>query len=164
MRILGIDPGVRGGLAIVEVNNGVAPKLVDAIDVPTVGIGAKERIDAIAMRGWIQTYRPDHAAIERAQAAPKQGASSGFKYGRAVGTIEAVILCCEIPMTIIEPAVWKRALHLRGKDKEGARQLALQRFPAAHALLARKRDHQRAGNRADCADCKLYNSVMPCVV
>jgi len=55
MRILGIDPGVRGGLAIVEVNNGVAPKLVDAIDVPTVGIGAKERIDAIAMRGWIQT-------------------------------------------------------------------------------------------------------------
>jgi hypothetical protein len=38
MRILGIDPGVRGGLAIVEVNNGVAPKLVDAIDVPTVGI------------------------------------------------------------------------------------------------------------------------------
>jgi Holliday junction resolvasome RuvABC endonuclease subunit len=80
MRILGIDPGVRGGLAIVEVNNGVAPKLVDAIDVPTVGIGAKERIDAIAMRGWIQTYRPDHAAIERARAMPKQGASSGFKY------------------------------------------------------------------------------------
>jgi hypothetical protein len=38
MRILGIDPGVRGGVAIVEVNNGVAPKLVDAIDVPTVGI------------------------------------------------------------------------------------------------------------------------------
>jgi len=38
-----------------------------AIDVQTVGIGAKERIDAIAMRGWIQTYRPDHAAIERAQ-------------------------------------------------------------------------------------------------
>ena len=144
MRILGIDPGVRGGLAIVEVNNGVAPKLVDAIDVQTVGIGAKERIDAIAMRGWIQTYLPDHAAIERAQAMPKQGASSGFKYGRAVGTSEAAILCCEITMTIIEPSTWKKFHHLHGGDKEPARQRALQLFPNAHAMFARKKDHGRA--------------------
>ena len=34
---------------------------------------------------------------ERAQAMPKQGVSSGFKYRRAVGTIEAAILCCENP-------------------------------------------------------------------
>ena len=65
MRILGINPGVRGGLGIVEVNNGVHRSSSNAIDVQTVGIGAKERIDAITMRGWIQTYRPDHAAIER---------------------------------------------------------------------------------------------------
>ena len=97
MRILGINPGVRGGLGIVEVNNGVHRSSSNAIDVQTVGIGAKERIDAIAIRGWIQTYRPDHAAIERAQAMPKQGVSSGFKYRRAVGTIEAAILCCENP-------------------------------------------------------------------
>jgi hypothetical protein len=32
--------------------------------------------------------------IERAQAMPKQGASSGFKYGRAVGALEGVITCC----------------------------------------------------------------------
>jgi crossover junction endodeoxyribonuclease RuvC len=47
-------------------------------------------------------------------------------------------------MTIVEPPKWKRSFHLHGKDKEGARQLALQRFPSAHALLARKKDHQRA--------------------
>jgi hypothetical protein len=33
---------------------------------------------------------------------PNQGASSGFKYGGAVGAIEAVLACCEIPMTGIE--------------------------------------------------------------
>jgi crossover junction endodeoxyribonuclease RuvC len=33
---------------------------------------------------------------------------------------------------------------LRGGDKEGSRQRALQLFPAAHALLARKKDHGRA--------------------
>jgi crossover junction endodeoxyribonuclease RuvC len=142
-RILGIDPGVRGGLAIVEIDNGIAPKLIDAIDIPVTGVGAKERVDVLAIRTWILTHKPDHAMIERAQAMPKQGASSGFKYGRATGALEAVIACCEIPMTIVEPSMWKKAHHLRGGDKEGARQLALQRFPAAHALLARKRDHQR---------------------
>jgi crossover junction endodeoxyribonuclease RuvC len=143
MKILGIDPGVRGGLAIVEINNGAAPQLVDAIDIPVTGVGAKERVDVLAIRAWVLSHRPQHALIERAQAMPKQGASSGFKYGRAVGAIEAVLACCEIPVTIIEPSAWKKFHQLRGGDKEAGRQRALQLFPAAHALLARKKDHGR---------------------
>ena len=143
MKVLGIDPGVRGGLAIVEINDGAAPQLVDAIDIPVAGVGAKERVDVLAIRTWIIAHRPQHALIERAQAMPKQGASSGFKYGRAVGAIEAVLACCEIPMTVVEPSAWKKAHHLRGGDKESGRQRALQLFPAAHALFARKKDHGR---------------------
>jgi len=75
---------------------------------------------------------------------PKQGASSGFKYGRAVGAIEAVLACCEIPFTIIEPTAWKKFHQLRGGEKEASRQRALMLFPAAHALLARKKNHGRA--------------------
>jgi hypothetical protein len=41
MKILGVDPGIRGGLAIVELNNGAAPRLIDTIDIPVVGVGAK---------------------------------------------------------------------------------------------------------------------------
>jgi crossover junction endodeoxyribonuclease RuvC len=74
---------------------------------------------------------------------PKQGSSSGFKYGRAVGAIEAVLACCEIPTTIVEPTAWKKFHGLRGGDKESGRQRALQLFPSAHALLCRKRDHGR---------------------
>jgi crossover junction endodeoxyribonuclease RuvC len=144
MRLLGIDPGVHGGAAIIEITDGAPPQLVDAIDIPTVGTGAKERVDVLALRTWIQTHHPDRAGIERGQAMPKQGASSGFKYGRACGALEAVLACCEVPLELVEPSVWKWARHLQGGDKEGARQLALQMFPAAHALLARKRDHQRA--------------------
>ena len=143
-RILGIDPGVRGGLALVEINDGAAPQLLEAIVIPVTGVSAKERVDVLAIRAWVMAHQPQHAYIERAQALPKQGASSGFKYGRATGAIEAAIACCEIPITIVEPAVWKKFHHLRGGDKEGARQRALQLFPSAHALLARKRDHQRA--------------------
>ena len=144
MRILGVDPGIHGGLAIVACNDGAAPELVDAIDIPVTGVGAKERVDVLAVRTWIETHPPAHALIERAQAMPKQGASSGFKFGRATGALEAVIACCKIPMTIVEPSGWKKFHQLRGKDKEGSRQRALQLFPAAHALLARKKDHGRA--------------------
>src|SRR5262249_41650804 len=142
---LGLDPGaVSGGCAIVEIGDGVALQLVDAIDLPIIGVKAKQRINVLALRTWIQQHRPDHAVIERGQAMPRQGASSGFKFGRGCGALEAAIQLLEIPMTIIEPTAWKRFHQLRGGDKEASRQRALQLFPAAHALLARKRDHGRA--------------------
>jgi hypothetical protein len=118
--------------------------LIDCIDVPVVGVCAAERTNALELRTWVKIHQPQHAYAERAQAYPKQGSSSGFKYGRAVGAIEAVITVCNIPVEIVEPSMWKRALRLRGKDKEAARQYALQLFPHAHHLLKRKLDHGRA--------------------
>jgi crossover junction endodeoxyribonuclease RuvC len=145
MKVLGIDPGaVSGGCAIVLINDSVAPQLVDAIDLPVIGIKAKQRAKVLALRAWVQQHKPDHAVIERGQAMPRQGASSGFKFGRGCGAIEAAIQLLEIPLTIIEPTAWKKFHHLRGGDKEAGRQRALQLFPAAHALLARKKDHGRA--------------------
>src|SRR5262249_55051539 len=135
---------VSGGCAIIERNDGIAPQLVDAIDLPIVGVKTKQRIDVLALRTWIQQHRPDYAVIERGQAMPRQGASSGFKFGRGCGALEATIQLLEVPMTIVEPSVWKKFHRLRGGDKEAARQRALQLFPAAHALLARKKDHGRA--------------------
>jgi crossover junction endodeoxyribonuclease RuvC len=142
-RYLGIDPGLSGALAIVETINGV-PVLVDAVDMPSTGSGAKARVDIIAAAEWIAKHAPSMAYVERAQAFPGQGASSGFSYGRAVGAIEAVVALCSIPMILVEAAAWKKRLHLPGKDKEGARQRALQLFPSQHVLLSRKRDHGRA--------------------
>ena len=144
MIVAGIDPGIHGGLAIVAVEDGVAPRLVDAIAIPIIGTNAKERADVIAIRTWVSKHDVQHAFIERAQAMPKQGSSSGFKYGRAVGAIEAAIALSGIPVTIVEPSVWKRFYRLPGKEKEPSRQRALEIFPASHALLARKFDHGRA--------------------
>jgi crossover junction endodeoxyribonuclease RuvC len=144
VKVLGIDPGVHGGLAVIVLVDGASPQLVEAIDIPVTGIKAKERIDALAVAEWISGHQPQHAYIERSQAMPRQGASSGFKYGRAVGSLEAVVTLCKIPLTIVEPSVWKRLHGLRGGHKELSRQRALQLFPAAHSLLARKRDHGRA--------------------
>jgi crossover junction endodeoxyribonuclease RuvC len=144
MRILGVDPGLTGGIAIVEVIDGAAPQLVDAIDVPVIGDKAKQRVDVIAVRNFIDAHRPALALIERSGAMPKQGTASIFRYARACGALEAAIALCALPVEIIEPSVWKRFFKLPGKDKERARQLALEKFPAAHAALARKRDHGRS--------------------
>ena len=81
--LLGVDPGIRGGLAVVAVEDGAAPRLVEVIDIPVIGTGAKERVDVITIRNFIDRHQPIRALIERAQAMPKQGSSSGFKYGRA---------------------------------------------------------------------------------
>jgi crossover junction endodeoxyribonuclease RuvC len=141
--VLGIDPGIRGGLAVVS-GDGNIGTLIDAIDIPTIGTGARERVDVAAIRDWILRHQPAFALIERAQAMPRQGASSGFKYGRATGALETAIVLSSVPIEIVEPSVWKRHWRLPGKDKELARQRALELFPAAHAFFARKKDHGRA--------------------
>jgi crossover junction endodeoxyribonuclease RuvC len=144
MIILGVDPGIHGGLAIVAIDNGAAPQLVEAIDIPVIGTGAKERVDAIAIREWVSQHDVQHASMEIAQAMPKQGVSSVFKYGRAAGAIEATIALCGIPLIFVAPAGWKRAFRLPGGNKEAARQRALELFPVAHDSFARKKDHGRA--------------------
>jgi crossover junction endodeoxyribonuclease RuvC len=144
VKILGVDPGIHGGLAIVTFSDDADPELVAATDIPICGTKAKERVDVAALRSWLGPHHPHHALIERAQAMPKQGASSGFKFGRAVGAIEATVVACGIPLTIIEPRVWKQFHRLRGDNKELSRQRALQLFPSAHALFTHKKDHGRA--------------------
>jgi hypothetical protein len=106
--------------ALPRVGLGCAPP-IDAIDNPTVGAGAKELVDTLAIRAWVERHNPSHAVIERAQAMPRQGASAGFKYGRAVGAIEAAVTLAVIRITIVRPRAWKKFHGLRGKEKgEGA--------------------------------------------
>lgn len=137
--ILGVDPGIYGGLAVVDEQS----RLIDVIDIPVAGVKAKERVDVHTIHAWLIAMRPTNAFIERAQAMPKQGASSGFKYGRAVGAIESAIILARIPLTIIEPKAWKQFHKLPGKEKEASRLMALQMFPGS-PVFARKKDHGRA--------------------
>ena len=153
MVILGIDPGLCGGIALIESGN--SPRVLLAADIPTTGDLAKKRVNVSAVLAYIQKFRPDHGFIERAQAMPDQGASSGFNYGRAVGSLEACVQGSRVPLTIIESTAWKRAHGLikpqgvDGKEwskvvKENSRQRALMLFPDAAFFFARKLDHGRA--------------------
>lgn len=138
----GIDCGLSGGIAIVRAAGG-KPVLIAAIAIPTTGEKAKRRVDVQAVLAFLREYNPDHAFIERAQAMPEQGISSGFVYGRAVGALEACVEALEIPHTVIEPTAWKRACGLLKASKEDDRQRAIKLFPES-AFFGRHKDHNLA--------------------
>lgn len=148
MVLLGIDPGLAGALAIVSAPLAMRVELVAVIDVPVTD---NRRVDALKVMDFIGAQKPDRVVIERAQSMPfelhgrKQGGSSGFNYGRAVGYLEcAVIGMTGRPPKLIEATGWKKYHGLLKMDKEASRQKALALFPAAGAYLARKMDHNRA--------------------
>ena len=142
MKILGVDVGLTGACAVVELGAD-GPHVIAVTDMPVVGVGARRRVDAIALQEWLLETGPNHAVVEAAQAFPRQGTASIFRYGRAAGVAEGVIAACGISIEYVSPVVWKRAFHLSA-DKEASRALAIGRFPDAHAYFARKRDHGAA--------------------
>jgi crossover junction endodeoxyribonuclease RuvC len=52
-----------------------------------------------------------------------------FSFGHAAGIIEGVVVALGIPITLVPPAAWKKALGLTGKDKDAARARAIQLYP-----------------------------------
>src|SRR5262245_14663293 len=70
VKILGVDPGIHSGLAIVTLSDDAAPPLIAATGIPLTGI--KQRVDAIALQNWITQHTSQDAYIERGQAMPQQ--------------------------------------------------------------------------------------------
>lgn len=139
MTVLGIDPGIIGGWAIVTDDG----DLVTAGDLPVVGAGAQRMVSAPLIREIITSHQPTEAVIEQVSAMPKQGVSSSFKFGRAVGLVEGVIGGAHLRTTWVTPQRWKKELRLSA-DKEASRQMAIRRWPGKASLFARKMDHGRA--------------------
>lgn len=135
MRILGIDPGVAGGGALLP-SNGEAPAV---FDLPTVN----KQINAGQFRRMVHELQPDVAIVENVHSMPKQGVASTFKFGMACGLIRGVLLGYGLPVIDVAPTVWKKHFKLSGNDGEQSRALACHRFPALEGL-SRKKDHNRA--------------------
>jgi crossover junction endodeoxyribonuclease RuvC len=131
--VLGIDPGVSGGIAALYPDG-----RIEAYDIPVVD-GSVD-VDALVRR--IREHAPRLAVIEKAQAMPRQGVSSTFKYGTAFGALCAVTAICEIPTHLVSPRKWKTHFG-RDSDKEKSRALAIRLWPAT-GLFERKKDHGRS--------------------
>lgn len=150
IRILGIDPGLAaGGMAVYSFSPGeVGSWAVRGI--PTTGDEAQRRIDVPAVRDWLKEHQPRRAFIENVWSLPREASAFAFRYGRAIGALEATVACLGIPIVPVVPQVWKRHYGLltpRGTErtvseiKEASRQAALRKFPSMAAALRHKKSH-----------------------
>ena len=140
MLCVGIDPGISGGLALLERRNG-AIECVDLADMPTVLIGKKREIDAGTIVEIMRDWSPEKAILEAVHAMPKQGVSSTFAFGRGVGIVVGVLSTLRIPFVEIRPQEWQKAV-LRGCPGEGKDKClkwAWSMFPDAELKTARGR-------------------------
>lgn len=131
--VLGIDPGVTGGIAFLWPDS----KIV-AVDIPTVD----GEVDVYQLTTDIKFFNPRVAIVERASARPGQGVSSTFRYGAAYGALRACCATLGISHHLVSPTKWKKHFAL-DKDKEKSRGLAIRMWPGAKCF-SRKKDHGKA--------------------
>ena len=140
MIYIGIDPGLSGAVGIIDDPSGNpehAPWSVSVFDTPTVLVeGEKTKrkflIGAMALLLKPFALRQDTLAIlENVHSMPEQGIASAFNFGEGKGMWEGILTAFEIPMELVSPQRWKKAIMAdQGKEKSAARFKAMQLFPS----------------------------------
>ncbi|EMC4334367.1 hypothetical protein AAAW47_002823 [Cronobacter sakazakii] len=128
--IIGIDPGCSGALVLMGSMGGY----IDHLNMPTIKVGTKSRVNGAAVAAWLRDYQIGHAYLEQVGAMPGQGTASMFTFGHAAGVIEGILQGLNIPYTLVTPQAWKKSAGLIGSDKDAARSRAIQLYPALRAL------------------------------
>jgi crossover junction endodeoxyribonuclease RuvC len=141
-RILGIDPGLTGALALLTGEGRLQVEDIPIVEVARNG-KAKRQIDVAALTSYVRDLNPRHAIIERVAARPGQGVTSMFAFGRSVGQIEGIISALGIPISYVTPQIWRRALAVPA-GKDGSRLRASQLMPAYAERWRRAKDDGRA--------------------
>lgn len=147
--LMGIDPGLGGAVAVVDLDRWV---LVDLIDLPVFQKESAARkqgfmahLDVHKLSSLIDMYAPmvALACLEEPGAMPEQGLGSTFRFGHICGQIHGVLAGHYIPVAPVKPAVWKSALAL-SSNKDESRLRASMDFPAAKGLWTLKKHNDRA--------------------
>lgn len=143
MIVVGIDPGLSGAVAVLD----VAHRRLAIHDMPTVlvrsGKSEKRQLAEAVLARILGQVKPEHAYLEFVSAMPGQGVSSMFNFGMSYGAIKGVLAALGIPFSTVTPVKWQRDLSV-AKGKEGNRLRATQLFPEYAHLFTRIKDDGRA--------------------
>jgi crossover junction endodeoxyribonuclease RuvC len=146
--ILGVDPGKSGAVALLD-DTGA---LLDVADMPVIGKIISPHTLSGVLGSWAylnDTLEQDVfagraiAVIEDVHAMPKQGVTSVFSFGRALGVVEGVLGASGWSLRYVPPARWKKDLRL-SSDKGESRRRAIELWPTKAELFARVKDDGRA--------------------
>jgi crossover junction endodeoxyribonuclease RuvC len=144
MRIIGIDPGLSGAVAVI---NGTDSLIV--IDMPTMTVErngkSKRQVSASELAAILSNYNSNdcHVYVEKVSAMAGQGVTSVFSFGRSFGMIEGILAAFKLPVTYVAPATWVKAVG-RGQGKDASRARAMEIFPNNQSDFKRVKDDGRA--------------------
>jgi crossover junction endodeoxyribonuclease RuvC len=145
LKIIGIDPGITGAIAIID-DDGVSVVDTPTIEVQKGGKGKMSKTEFLPseMAEILREAGPGHIFIEAVHAMPGQGVTSMFGFGVGYGVWLGIIAALNLPHTKVTPQAWKKEIMKGMPDKDASRIRAQEMFPELTGLLARKKDHGRA--------------------
>lgn len=145
--ILGIDPGLSGGWALINDK----ATLLGCGGFPTHTVNKKERLDGTALAQHLNFHQRYlglgtlHAYVEAVSSRPRQAGQ--FQFGVNCGMVHGILHAHRISFTLVSSASWKGSFGIkRGEDetkrdkKNEARQMATNLYPAHADKFSRVKD------------------------
>ena len=140
MRIIGIDPGLSCGIAILD-----DLKIFDIYDMPIMSEGKKNKnqLNSAQLVNIIRkNLIPDgdtFLIVEQVSAMPGQGVTSMFNFGQTFGSIKGICAALNLPIFFVRPAKWKKHFDLINSSKDASRTKVIEMYPSISPRLSKKK-------------------------
>ena len=141
MRIIGIDPGLSGAIAILEDS-----KIKELFDMPVMPDGKKNKRQLNSaflvklLKENIESLENTVMVVEQVNAMPGQGVTSMFNFGQTFGAIKGICAALGLPIFLVRPAKWKKHFELINSSKDASRTKAIEMYPSISEQLSKKKD------------------------
>ena len=145
MRIIGIDPGLSGGIAVLD-----DLKIFDVYDMPIMSEGKKNKnqLNSAQLVNIIKkniiSNEDTFLIVEQVSAMPGQGVTSMFNFGQTFGSIKGICAALNLPIFFVRPAKWKKHFDLINSSKDASRTKVIEMYPSISPRLSKKKDVNKA--------------------
>ncbi len=141
MKIIGIDPGLSGAIAILENN-----KVLNIFEIPVMSEGKKNKRQLNSaqlvrlLKENISENEEVSIVVEQVNAMPGQGVTSMFNFGQTFGAIKGVCAALSLPIYFVRPSKWKKHFELINSSKDASRTKVIEMYPHLSDQLSKKKD------------------------
>ena len=141
MKIIGIDPGLSGAIAVMH-----DKKVINMYDMPVMAEGKKNKRQLNSsqlvniIKENINEDEETIVVVEQVNAMPGQGVTSMFNFGQTFGAIKGVCAALKLPIFFVRPSKWKKHFELINSSKDSSRTKVIEMYPTLSGQLAKKRD------------------------
>ena len=141
MKIIGIDPGLSGAIAVLENN-----KVLNIFDIPVMSEGKKNKRQLNSallvnlLKKNINKEEEVAVVVEQVNAMPGQGVTSMFNFGQTFGALKGICAALELPIFFVRPSKWKKHFELINSSKDASRTKAIEMYPKLSNQLSKKKD------------------------